>query len=433
MRDVVPPNDRSIRNIPVPAHRKRAPHEEIEQYIPEVDDGERVGIDIDPSPRSRRPSRGRLVLWVGAAGLVGVLMAVLLSYFFAGATVTVTPKREVAPAATALTAKLDAPLGTLPYQTITQSITGSRTVPTSGEATVSRRASGTITISNTYSTSAQRLIKNTRFEAANGKIYRIDASVDVPGAKKQADGTLMAGTATTQVFADSPGAEYNQGPTTFTIPGFKGDPRYSKFSARSTTPIKDGFVGTEKVVSDADLKAARAAIESELSGKITETLKQNLPDGFMYVEGSVRIATEDMPRGTDGSGGAIISIRGTGTAAIVKADYLASALLKASSKDYAGEAVYFSDPKTVALTSASPLSEDLRGDLSVSISAPVDIVWQFDQSALTTALVGAPASKLQSIMQQFKPAVDQATVSLRPVWTSSFPKDPSKIKLVVKK
>ncbi len=108
-------------------------------------------------------------------------------------------------------------------------------------------------------------------------------------------------------------------------------------------------------------------------------------------------------------------------------------MLKATSKDYAGEAVYFADPSQVAVSAASPLSTDLRGDLSINLKTTVDAVWQFDQEALKASLVGAPASSLQGVMQQYKPAVDQATVSLRPIWTSSFPKDASKIKFIVKK
>lgn len=428
MRDVVPPQDRSIRNIPVPAHRsKRLAETPQESQMGDMRPPEDY-LDEVAEPRERRNS---LAMWVVAAVVLGVLLAVALSYFFAGATVTVHPKFESVEPGAAIVAKLDAPLGTLPYQTVTQSVTASRTVPTSGSAEVKRRASGTITVSNTYSTATQRLIKNTRFEAANGKIYRIDDSIVVPGATKNADGTLAAGNIDVEIFADSPGTEYNQGETTFVIPGFKGDPRYTKFTARSKTPLSGGFVGVEKVVSDADLKAARESIAAELATSLTEMIKKNLPEGFILIAGSERVSTEELPRAEDASGGAIISLRGTSSAAIVKEEDLASALLKGSSQDYAGEAVRFEDAHTVEVSSSERLSPELKNDLSVSLVKQTNVVWQFDGEALRSALAGAPAKNLQSILEGFKPAIMSATLSLRPLWSSTFPKDTEKIKLVI--
>ena len=46
-----------------------------------------------------------------------------------------------------------------------------------------RKASGQIIVYNAYNDNNQKLIKNTRFETPDGKIYRIQASIIVPGTK----------------------------------------------------------------------------------------------------------------------------------------------------------------------------------------------------------------------------------------------------------
>jgi len=438
MRDVIPPNDRSIRNIPVPAHRNRRTSEDIEGMH---HTGHR---DVPPPPPQRpvqeeyeeefTPRRRRTSFWVWAfaAVVVGVLLAIGLSYIFEGATISVTPKSQTVNAGAALQARLEAPLGALPYQTIKQDLTVSRTVPTSGEAQVQRRASGTITISNTTIV-LQRLIKNTRFESANGKIYRINNSVDVPAGKKKTDGTIEPGIVDTQIFADSPGPDYNQSATTFTIPGFKGDPRFNKFTARSKGAISGGFVGTEKVVSDADLKSAQESITVELQTALDTALEDKIPEGYILVRGSARKTYEDMPRSGEPNGGAVISIKGTAVGVIVKEDQLASALLKATDQTYKGEAVRFADITKVNLMAAAPIAVDMKSDVSFSLREPVEIFWQFDNEALKSAVIGKSTDALSGILDQFKPSIDHASVSMRPYWSSRFPKNSGDIRVIITK
>src|SRR3989344_576101 len=53
----------------------------------------------------------------------------------------------------------------------------------SGSEHVERRAGGKITVYNEYSSNPQVLVQNTRFATPDGRIYRTDVKVTVPGAK----------------------------------------------------------------------------------------------------------------------------------------------------------------------------------------------------------------------------------------------------------
>src|SRR3989338_412417 len=235
MRDILPSGSderRSIRNIPISSAPRRG--------RPVVEEDYR-----EAAPR-RRPRRfGRAFKWTLAVVLFGGL-SLLLSAFFAGATVTVYPRTATVEVPARLEARLNAPLNALAYETFTVTRSATTATPATGTKTVSRQASGIITILNSYSSASQRLIANTRFEAPDGKIYRIRDSITVPGSTKKADGTLTAGTIIATIYADSPGEAYNRSAaTTFVIPGFKGDPRYNGFSAVSKGAISGGYIGPE--------------------------------------------------------------------------------------------------------------------------------------------------------------------------------------------
>lgn len=421
MKDVVQKEGgRSIRNISVPSNRKHesAGHEPVKRM--RQDDSER-------EPKRRKGSR---FIWVIAIIALAVLGSVGASIIFKKATISITPKSQKVALPPAITAYLDAPTGELQFQTITTTNVGNRTVPASGEAHVEKRSTGTITVYNEYSTAVQRLIKNTRFEAPDGKIYRIDQSIVVPGATKKSDGTLTAGTIDVVVSADSAGDTYNRGLDTYTIPGFKGDPRYTKFYAKGKTQIAGGFVGTQKIVADADLSAAKTGIQTELALSLQSALESATPAGYLLVPQSSSVAYEELPRGGDSSA-AVISLRGTAQAAIVRQADLATAVARASGVEgYAGEALRFADTKSLALSAKASVGSAVK-TLPIGLSGDTTLVWEVDGEAIKRAVLGAKTTELLPILLKFKPAVSDATAKLRPVWESSFPEDPALIEVTV--
>lgn len=424
MNDVVPPSgDRSIRNIPLPTHRKgRSAHPTSDGPL----DTSRRAAPERPIYRDRGPRKSSRVLWALAVALVGILIAVLAAILFSGASVTIVPRQATVAVPAALTAYADAPLGALPFTTATDEATASRTVPANGERQVSRQSSGVIVISNTYSTAPQRLIKNTRFEAPDGKIYRINESVEVPGAKKAVDGSLTAGTIEATVFADSPGPAYDRGIDTFTIPGFKGDPRYAKFSARGKTPITGGFIGTEKVVSDADRAAAEEGIRAELTEKLKASLAEAAPQDRILIPGSIRYDFTSVPDTTSGGAQAAITLTGTATGALVREADLATAIAKASVAGYDGAAVAFRDRAQTGIQAKEPVSADAT-ELALAGSGQVVLVWQIDTAAIQNLLAGLSEDQFAVKLRGAGPGVIDGKASIKPFWRKSFPADPEEI------
>ncbi len=419
MRDINPQNpyghnERSIRNIPI-THKRHVPREAISES--------RV--------RYGRRARRRL-LWVIASVIVlCTLGSMLLSTVFAGATVRVSPRTAAVSPTGTLLAQLNAPVGGLPYQIVSIMRSATTTVPANGTAEVSRQASGLVTIYNNYSTASQRLIANTRLEAPDGRIYRIRDSVVVPGMSGGNPGSVTA-----TAFADSPGDAYNRSDSaTFTIPGFKGDPRYAKFSAKSQGPVQGGFVGPQPAVAPADLASAKSSLQSALDSAVRAAAASGIPEGYVAIPGTLGVIFGDTAEAAAGSGTAQISQSATAAGVIVRQADLAAAIAQKTVDGYKGEAVLL-DPASTLNVSVASSTNLTKGSLMLTLSGSATLVWQFDPAAVKAALLGRATSEFQKVLQSFAPAIhctetSPCDASIRPFWSSHFPTDPAKIMITI--
>lgn len=148
----------------------------------------------------------------------------------------------------------------------------------SGSKSVSnQKAKGTITIYNEYSSSPQQLVATTRFLSADGKLFRIPSGITIPGTVKEGNET-KPGIIEAEVVADEPGEEYNIGPSTFSIPGFKdsGNEKYTKFYAKSTKSMAGGGKGNDeiKIITQGDIDNAKNKLVDDLNEKLKRDLKE---------------------------------------------------------------------------------------------------------------------------------------------------------------
>lgn len=399
MRDI---SDRSIRNITV--KHKNPPRE----------------VPPPPRPPRRRRSKGRWLFAVVVL-LVAAVLGLLLSTVFAGASVVVTPRSAEVALPASIPAQQNAPVGTLSYQTVSVSRSATTTAPAKGQEQVQKQAQGEITISNT--TSQQRLIANTRFEAPDGKIYRIKDSIVVPGGT-----TAAPGTAKTIAYADSPGPDYNRGGTTsYTVPGFKGDPRYTKITA-SSGAMTGGFIGTQPKVADADLQNAKSQLERQLDTAARAALQGAIAEGYVLIPGTVQVTYSGALQTPAEGESASISESATAMGSILRINDLAATIAKQTVEGYSGEAVTILDPSAISMSATSTK----QSSLTLALSGNATLVWVFDSNELKQKIVGTPKSQFETVITSFEPAIQKADASIRPFWTSTFPSDADKITVTVK-
>lgn len=413
-----PRGDRSIRNIPVPAgHRHIEPAVQYEEEEVEVRQPRRV----------KKPTgkRNRFLWLLVAVVIICGAAGFLLSTVFAGANISVTPRTATATPPDSIVASPNAPTGSLSYQVVSTSRSASTTVNANGTQHVSRAATGVLTIYNAYDSNTQRLIANTRFEAPDGKIYRIRDSVVVPGMSGASPGT-----ATVSAYADSPGADYNRGVSQFSIPGFKNDPRYTKFYAK-TDQMSGGFVGDEVAVSPADLKAAQDLLKNGLEGALRTAAETQIPAEYLAIPGTLQISYNPATQTPADGGKAVVAQTAIATANIVKSSDLAAAIAKLTVEGYTGEAVNFVDSSQISIALATTTAS-ANGPIQLKLSGTPVIQWQFDPNALKQALLGKSKNDFEKIVQSFAPAIQCTSdtpckASIRPFWSSAFPSNPNKI------
>lgn len=411
MQDVIPSDRRSIRNVVLPHKKPRAMKRDS-------------GDEYEP-PRPKRTVRsggsGRRPVLVGFAIVCVLLLIGGLLTVFGKATLTITPKIIEADIDTNITAYTD-DTGPVSYSMIDLSLEETKQAPATDERYVERQAQGTITIYNNFDESDQRLITNTRFETTDGLIYRIRESVVVPGKQGTVPGSVDV-----VVYADEAGENYNKTDAEFTIPGFKGDPRFNAFSAKTKTALSGGFKGTEKQVAEGVKSAAINDLDVTLKAELLRSVREQVPENMVLIDS---LATFDFVDINPTSEGDMVTIgrRGTIHVPLFGAEELAHAVAEASGTD-STLPMTIDSFDTLTVTAEKPTD---AGVLTCAIQGHARFVASVDEQAVGTAVAGRAKSALPEILKDFS-GVARAEASITPFWTRSFPADASKINIVIEK
>ncbi len=239
----------------------------------------------------------------------------------------------------------------------------------------------------------------------------------MPGKKGTVPGSIEV-----TVSADEAGEKYNVGLTDFTIPGFKGDPRFTTFYGRSKTVMSGGFSGVMKVVSESDRKNAEDEIKSKLSADILKEAQSKVPEGFVMYPKAYRIDWNILPQENLEADQVRLSIEGVLTAAVFAKKDLGTFLAQSFLKDYDGEPI---EVKNITDLSISPTNPDFKpatdSVIDFSVAGVAQFVWIIDESGLKQALLGQDKDTFAEILKGFA-TIDKADAKTTPFWKGTFPK-----------
>ncbi|MEK7174527.1 MAG: hypothetical protein AAB759_02615 [Patescibacteria group bacterium] len=323
--------------------------------------------------------------------------------------------------------KVDAAAHILPAEVLNQKKTLTQFFPASGRATVSQKATGRLTIYNAYSSQAQSLVAMTRFVTPEGKVFRLDSAVTVPGAEIK-DGKIIPSSMETSVTADKAGADYNVGPADkITIPGFQGGPKYTGFYGSLKSPTTGGFVGERATPSENDIKTAREKITSLLETSLKNNFLANRPDDLLIPAGAseLTITKTIVNKATDDKGN--FSIIGE---AELKAMAFRESDLRAALMISAGR-----DPETAVFRDLNLKYENAKanigkGEMILTVTASGRIAPAFDPTSFKTKLLGRPVSEARSLILGI-PELVRAEISLWPIWLGKVPEKAARVEIMV--
>jgi hypothetical protein len=413
-----------------------APHRTESRYH-----GHAMGGEYAREPRE---DRRWLYIALGIGALV-VASSFALSFMFAGATVTAFPKQDTIVVNTSFLARTEGTEGALPFEQVVLERTKEKAVPALAEQQVDERATGNITIYNEYSETPQRLIKNTRFQSEDGKIFRIRESVEVPGKT----GDTKPGTIEVAVFAEEPGDAYNLEPGSFTIPGFVGLPQEGKVYAKSSTAFANGFSGVRRTIAESDRRATLEELERELRDLLLATAFEpgNKPDGYYLFKEAVFFEFNPLPDTIVEEDKVTLSLSGKIHGMLFKEDAFAKRLAELTIASYKGSSIRLDNPYDLSVKVApatgdteTPAEGEEEADeeestgvepawqataYTVSVQGKAQFIWEFDASRLASDLVGKEKSILDvpandGILQAY-PGIDRIHATVRPFWKKTFP------------
>lgn len=429
VQDVIGGERRTIRKIPLPgkrqAEKEEAPsgpmaEENVFRYVSERN----AAVDYTHS----RPKKGWRWLWLLVVAAV-VLLGFAIGSFFSGAKLSITPKSVKIPVDLELKAVGSAQTGNLHFKVLALEKTGQTTAKAQGEKLVQERASGTIIVYNNFSTSPQRLIRNTRFQTPEGLIYRISDPIVIPG-RTTKNGATVPGSIETLVVADTAGADYNIGLSDFTLPALKGDTaRYQGFYARSKTPMTGGSSGMVKQVTAEDLAASQRIIENQLESDLALQAKSSTPKEQVFFPRAYQISFTPLANQAEGEDSVVISENAKLSALLFDREELAAVLAKEVLDNYDGAPVMIPNLENLIFdlrSSAISKTLDNSGQITFNLKGTATFVWQYDENKLKTELSGKLKSDLAQILMNY-PAIEKAEVTVRPFWKNHFPDDVGEI------
>jgi hypothetical protein len=377
----------------------------------------------------------KYLIKIGCAfGVVVAIGMVLWSTVFYSASATIYLKHaKIALVNQDFEAIADTP-DSIPFQIMSLSAEDTVKLTPTGEQRVTKKSSGQIVIYNNFSTQPQVLIKNTRFETPDGKIFRIDSGTTVPGIKK-INGKNVPGSVTVTVYADEAGTEYNIGLVDFTIPGFKSSPRYDKFYGRSKTVMSGGASGMVKTISDTDRETAKEMLTKSLNEKLLALAKAQKPTGTVtYPEAMFFTFTDTINDNAETSEKDVpFTLRGKLDAVLFDESSLSQKIVKTTENLTDDEKIKIGNIENLKFAWKNPMSgvPQKTDTLDFQLSGSANAVWEVDMHAFKNKLAGKSASGYTAVSAQFPGIEKTSDKKFSPPWRKSFPLNTEKIDIKI--
>lgn len=302
-----------------------------------------------------------------------------------------------------------------------------------GKKHVERKAGGNITIYNEFSSSPQVLVSGTRFQAPDGKIFKLNEKTIVPGVKVE-NGKIIASSISASVTADKAGEAYNIDPVSkFTIPKFKEDnllEKYKNFYGSSQNAMSGGFVGEASYPTDDDIKKAKASAEEKIRTAIEGYLyTQIASENFKIIEGTklFNILKEVTDKEADLSGNFSTYIEAEGSMQAFKESYVVD-LMEQSAQQAIGSDFKLRDHKI-------DYKENIVNDpKSKLISMPIGFEGNFWKPVNADDFKNKILAKSENDLKIFifsTPEIEKADISFWPFWVVNVPDNLKQVKVTV--
>ncbi len=409
------------------ARFRRRPRQEQEAYV-YAEDEDSVDEDEEaPSHRTRYVVGGvvvffvvvGLVLWGVGSAFGRVDVAVTLKKTPWQSTTTVSADKSLSSLRTGGT--------TVPAMLFTEKKNTAQIFKASGRKQTSQKATAKVTIYNGYDSSPQTLVATTRLATPDGKIFRLDSRVVVPGAKL-ANGKITPAGIEATVTADQPGKEYNIGPfEKMTILGFKGTPKYDGFYATMKEKATGGLIGEAPFPTDEDIAKAEEKTKETLRSALDINIRRRIPEEFKILKdaSSLQILKMTVNKITDDQGN--FGVLGEGQLSVIafkEADV--QTVLEGIMKGEQPELTF----RSLTLAYDGTRTDFANGKMSFTVKADAVLTSPFNSDTVKGQIAGKGVDDARAYLGRLT-GLESAKIGIWPPWLWSLPQNMSRITIVV--
>lgn len=396
---------------------------------------------------------------------VSVIILMTISYIaLPGATLVLTPKSNVieVPKNIILAdidrnrAELDTrPPNMIPSYHITTQIDKVFTFQSTGKnAEGGKNATGKIKIQNT-SANEWPLVAKTRFQTADGLVYRIDRAITVPGGSVNSPGVMEV-----QVVADpldafgQPIGERGnlKGEVKFFLPALSAE-NQKKIYATNVGDFSGGVTNVVKFISKEDVEAARAkmdsdlraAAEAELQAVVTKRNEnQNTKLSLLKGKNLIEFGTPKIVIPPNIEGQRLESFDVKGSMVVSGIAYDNDELMSILKREIR---LKKNPEKTLASIDEESLTYKLvdydKNSQKVTITATIQGIEEFEVSPkkengerlikkIKESIVGKDVREARDFIQNL-PEIEKVEIKTWPAWAPTLPSVPDNIQVEIKK
>jgi hypothetical protein len=369
-----------------------------------------------------------MTMWLVTLASLAFLF-IVLSSVFAKATIEIKPKLTTGSLDTTFVAKKDT-TEELGFQIMSISDEVTEKLTSSKKEVVENKSKGRVIIYNEFSTSSQNLLIDTRLVASDGKIYKTEKAVVVPGLKKNGK-EIVPGSVEVAIYADVAGAEYDKESADMKIFGFKGSSKYDKFYARTKGSIIGGFKGERYVVEAEKAQEVTTRLEQSLTEKLNAGVLAQIPSGYIVFDNSFNydIDTFDASTVYGTSEEFDVTLKGSVVAYIFEEQQIAGEIAKKLISQYDGSPVRLSDKGGIKMNLDTGTLEDSQA-IKFKLTGEPTVTWIVDEEAIKNSLIGVTRKEFDNKLAEFA-GVDTGKATIRPLWKKTFPKSSDKIEVII--
>lgn len=300
---------------------------------------------------------------------------------------------------------------------------------------VSIKAQGSITLYNEFSATPQKLSAGTFIADNDGKTYKIESNIIIPGYKMD-NKKVVSGQIVANLSAFLPGDTYNGAPTDFHITSYKGTSRYNKIYGKLKSPFIGGAVGTVYSLNEQDIKNIDSMAQTSFKDEILKKVQSSIYPGYILYPNAMTFSYKIGDSSISKTPEAEVSIEGILSVVLIKEKSLKNNVMKVSLPEITGSElkeinIFDLSKLTFNFTNKDQVITKDMSSVSFYLSGDLDVVWNPDTELLKTRLLGMDKINALSVFRQ-DPGISSAMVKVFPQWQKFIPDDLSKINVIVK-